>query len=113
MGAMSFIETVERARVLLERNGRLSLRALRREFELDDEVLADLVEELTEVQRVAAREGNALSEQEDFEGASAQFQEAANAFKRSLRTRPGNRNAAWNLEYALDRIREEEEKQEE
>ena len=28
------------------------------------------------------------------------------------RIRPGNRNAAWNLEYALQRIREEEQKQE-
>ena len=59
-----------------------------------------------------ARQGDALSEQEDFEGASTQFREAANAFKRSLRLRPGNRSAAWNLEYALQRIREEEQKQE-
>jgi tetratricopeptide (TPR) repeat protein len=58
-----------------------------------------------------AREGDALSEEEDFEGATAHFREAADAFKRSLRARPGNRDAAWNLEYALERIREEEEKQ--
>lgn len=58
-----------------------------------------------------AREGDSLSEQEDFEGASAHFREAVDAFKRSLRVRPGNRDAAWNLEYALERIREEEEKQ--
>ncbi len=32
--------------------------------------------------------------------------------KRALRVRPGDRNAAWNLEYAMKRIREEEEKQE-
>jgi Ca-activated chloride channel family protein len=58
-----------------------------------------------------AREGDALSEQESYEESSAQFREAADAFKRSLRVRPGDRNAAWNLEYALKRIREEEEKQ--
>ncbi|MGB5350562.1 MAG: hypothetical protein WBN10_13240 [Polyangiales bacterium] len=58
-----------------------------------------------------AREGDALSEQESYEEASAHFREAADAFKRSLRVRPGDRNSAWNLEYALKRIREEEEKQ--
>ncbi len=60
-----------------------------------------------------ARDGNAASEQEDFEQSSAHFREAADAFTRSLRAQPGNRNAAWNLEYALKRIREEEQKQEE
>jgi len=58
-----------------------------------------------------AREGDALSEQESYEESSAYFREAADAFKRSLRVRPGDRNSAWNLEYALKRIREEEEKQ--
>jgi len=58
-----------------------------------------------------AREGDALSEQEEHEEASAHFREAADAFKRALRVRPGDRSAAWNLEYALQRIQEEEEKQ--
>ena len=58
-----------------------------------------------------AREGDSLAEQESHEEASAHFQEAADAFKRALRVRPGDRNAAWNLEYALRRIREQEEKQ--
>jgi class 3 adenylate cyclase len=59
--AVSFIETIERARSLLERSGRLSLRVLKREFELDDQALDDLVEELVDVQQVAAREGKVLS----------------------------------------------------
>jgi len=59
-----------------------------------------------------AREGDAISQQEEYEQASAHFREAADAFKRALRVRPGDRNAAWNLEYAMKRIREEEEKQE-
>ena len=46
---MSFLETLERARAFLERNGRVSLRALQREFDLDDASLEDVVEELTEV----------------------------------------------------------------
>ncbi|MBW1687117.1 MAG: hypothetical protein JRS35_18865 [Deltaproteobacteria bacterium] len=34
---MSFLETIEKARASLERNGRVSLRALQREFNLDDD----------------------------------------------------------------------------
>jgi len=60
-----------------------------------------------------AREGDVISQQEEYEQASAHFREAADAFKRALRVQPGNRNAAWNLEYAMKRIREEEEKREE
>ncbi len=59
--AVSFIETVERARALLKRNGRLSLRALQREFDLGDEVLGELIEELVDIQRVAVRDGRALA----------------------------------------------------
>ncbi len=58
---MSFLETVELARAFLERNGRVSLRGLKREFGLDDDALDELVEELVDVQQVAAREGNVLS----------------------------------------------------
>jgi hypothetical protein len=57
---MSFLETVEKARTFLERNGGVSLRALQREFELDDDALDELVEELVDVQRVAGREGQVL-----------------------------------------------------
>jgi class 3 adenylate cyclase len=58
---MSFLETVERARAFLERNGRISLRALQREFDLDDDALDELIEELTEIQRAAVRNGRALA----------------------------------------------------
>ena len=58
---MSFLETIESARAFLERNGRVSLRVLKREFELDDEALDELVEELVEIQRVAVRDGRALA----------------------------------------------------
>ncbi len=58
---MSFIETVRRARELLRQEGRISLRALQREFDLDDGALDELVEELVDVQQVAAREGKVLS----------------------------------------------------
>ncbi|MCZ6887682.1 MAG: AAA family ATPase [Gammaproteobacteria bacterium] len=58
---MSFLETIESARAFLERNGRVSLRVLKREFDLDDEILDELVEELVDVQQVAARSGDVLS----------------------------------------------------
>jgi class 3 adenylate cyclase/tetratricopeptide (TPR) repeat protein len=57
---VSFLETIERARAFLERQQRVSLRALRREFGLDTEALDELVEELVDVQRVARREENVL-----------------------------------------------------
>jgi class 3 adenylate cyclase/tetratricopeptide (TPR) repeat protein len=58
---MSFLETVEKARAFLERNGRISLRAIRREFDLEDGALDELIEELVEIQRVAVRDGGALA----------------------------------------------------
>jgi class 3 adenylate cyclase/predicted ATPase len=58
---VSFLEIIESAKAFLERNRRVSLRALQREFELDDEALEELVGELTDVQRVAAREGRVLA----------------------------------------------------
>ena len=57
---MGFLESVDQARGLLERNQRLSLKALRREFELDAEALADLIDELVQVQRIATQDGEIL-----------------------------------------------------
>ena len=57
---MSFLDTVRRAKTYLEEQGRVSLRALKLEFELDDEQLEALVEELVDIQQLAAHEGNAL-----------------------------------------------------
>jgi class 3 adenylate cyclase len=39
----------------------VSVRALRREFALDDDGLEELIEELVEIQRVATRDGQALA----------------------------------------------------
>jgi class 3 adenylate cyclase/tetratricopeptide (TPR) repeat protein len=58
---MSFLDTVVRAKSYLEAQGRVSLRALQREFDLSDDALEELVEELADVQEVAAREGKVLS----------------------------------------------------
>jgi hypothetical protein len=59
------------------------------------------------------REGDVAANETDHESAQQMFREAADAFRRSLRARPRNRDAAWNLELALRRIREQEQAQQE
>jgi class 3 adenylate cyclase/tetratricopeptide (TPR) repeat protein len=58
---VTFFATVERAKTYLERHQRLSLRALRREFDLGDAALEELVQELVEVQQVATLDGTTLT----------------------------------------------------
>ena len=59
---MTFSEIIDRAGELLQRKGRISYRVLRREFELDDDALADLVKELVEVLEVAVyKDGEILA----------------------------------------------------
>ena len=53
---MKFSEIVKQAVALLQDSGRVSHRALKREFDLDDETLEDLKEELIEARRVAVDE---------------------------------------------------------
>jgi hypothetical protein len=52
---MGILDTVRRAKTHLQEHGRVSLRVLKREFQLDDNALEELVEELVDVQQVAAR----------------------------------------------------------
>jgi class 3 adenylate cyclase len=58
---MNLLDVVREVRRHLEENGRLSLRMLRRQFELDDGALEEVVEELVDIQRVARREENSLA----------------------------------------------------
>jgi Adenylate and Guanylate cyclase catalytic domain len=58
---MNLLDVVREVRRHLEENGRLSLRMLRRQFELDDDALEEVIGELVDVQRVARREENALA----------------------------------------------------
>jgi len=53
---MTFDDLLDQAIVLLQRRGRLTYRALKRQFQLDDETLADLAAELIKGQRLAADE---------------------------------------------------------
>jgi len=58
---MSFIDSVRRAQTLLQEEQRISLRALRRELDLDAEAMESLVEELVQIRGVAVRDGKALA----------------------------------------------------
>jgi class 3 adenylate cyclase len=58
---MNLLEVVREVRRHLEENSRLSLRMIRRQFELDDSALEEVIEELVDVQRVPRREENALA----------------------------------------------------
>ena len=53
---MTFDDVLEQVIRLLQRQGRVSYRALKRRFTLDDDYLEDLKEELIHAQRVATDE---------------------------------------------------------
>ena len=53
---MDFYSLLDDVLELLRRRGRVTYRALKRQFHLDDEVLDDLKEELIKAQRVAVDE---------------------------------------------------------
>ncbi len=59
------------------------------------------------------KEAEQKAAENNHEEAQKLFREAADSLRRSLMIRPGNRDAAWNLELAQRRIREEEKKQKE
>src|SRR5262249_38366755 len=59
--AMNLLDVVREVRRHLAENGRLSFRMLRRQFQLDDDALEEVIEELVDVQHVARREENALA----------------------------------------------------
>jgi Ca-activated chloride channel family protein len=58
------------------------------------------------------READQKAGENDHEQAAKLFREAEDSLRRSLRTRPGDANAAWNLELAMRREREEKKKDE-
>jgi hypothetical protein len=57
---LSFLDTIETVRAFLQRQKRVSFRALRREFSLDEETLTELIDELVQVQRIAKSDGGIL-----------------------------------------------------
>ncbi len=57
------------------------------------------------------READQKAKDDDHEQAAKLFREAEDSLRRSLRMRPGNGNAAWNLELAMRREQEQQQKQ--
>src|SRR5437867_3227260 len=57
---MTFDEILDQALALLQRRGRLTYRALQRQFNLDEAYLADLTDEIIRGQRLAVDEGGAV-----------------------------------------------------
>jgi hypothetical protein len=57
---MNFYEVLEQVLVLLQRHGRVSYRALKRQFDLDDDYLEDLKVELIEVRELAEDRDNKM-----------------------------------------------------
>ena len=80
---MNLLEVISQVRSFLEQNGRVSYRVLRRQFELDDETLEELKEELIDVQQVAVDEGGRVlawvggEQQDDRADAAVSSQTAA------------------------------------
>jgi class 3 adenylate cyclase len=57
---MTFEELLDQAIALLQRRGRLTYRALKRQFDLDDDYLEDLKAEIIQGQRLAVDEDGAV-----------------------------------------------------
>jgi class 3 adenylate cyclase/tetratricopeptide (TPR) repeat protein len=57
---MTFEELLDQAMAMLQRRGRVTYRALKRQFDLDDDYLEDLKAELIEAQQVAVDEGGTV-----------------------------------------------------
>ena len=53
---MTFDEVLDQVRELLQRRGRVTYRSLKLRYQLDDEVLAGVTDELIRAERVAAEE---------------------------------------------------------
>ena len=59
------------------------------------------------------KDADAHATKNEHDEAQKLFREASDAFKQSLRLRPGDRNTAWNYELGARRIREQQQKQKE
>lgn len=58
---MNILDIIRDVRRHLQESGRVSLRVLRRQYELDGDMLEELIEELVDVQQIARREENILT----------------------------------------------------
>ena len=85
---MKFSEVVEQVRAWLQREERVSYRALKREFDLDDEYLEDLKAELIDAKRLASDEdGKVLVWVGASPVSSSKFQVSSSQASRSTQPR--------------------------
>jgi hypothetical protein len=57
---MTFEEMLDQALAMLQRRGRVTYRALKRQFNLDDDALADLKDELLYAHRYVVDDGSSV-----------------------------------------------------
>ena len=70
---MRFSDIIEQAKALLQRQGRITYRSLKREFDLEDEALEDLKFELIDGQELAVdKDGKMLVWNGELSGTSPQ-----------------------------------------
>jgi class 3 adenylate cyclase len=84
---MTFEELVDQAIAMLARRGRVTYRALKRQFQLDDDVLEDLTVEIIKARRLAVDEGGevlawtgTLAEARSFPGATQESVRAPHTY---------------------------------
>src|SRR6266446_3677422 len=73
---MKFSAVVEQVLELLQRQTRISYRALKREFELDDDYIEDLKAELIDARRLAVDEDGKVLVWKDSRASSVQSRES-------------------------------------
>src|SRR2546422_3897480 len=101
---VSFDELLAQVRELLRSKGRVTYRALKRRFELDDEYLADLTGELIEAERVAVDEDGKVLAWQGHSGSS----QASNSEPRTLNSSNFQPPATYTPRHLAERIRAEQ-----
>jgi hypothetical protein len=93
---MTFEEVLTQALAMLQRQGRVSYRALKRQFGLDDDYLADLKAEIIEVHQAAVDQDGAMLVWTGGAGAGAGHGNGNSAPSGALSSLPGRgTDAGW------------------
>jgi hypothetical protein len=96
---MTFEEVLDQAIAMLQRRGRVTYRTLKRQFNLDDEALEDLKEEIIEAEQLAVdQNGKMLVWAGDAPSAPTpeySTQEPAAAFRERRRLACSDKRSGW------------------
>src|ERR671922_2625970 len=104
--AVTFNEVLSQTLAMLQQHGRVSYRALKRQFALDDDFLEDLKAELVEVQQRAVDQGGTVLVWTGDAGAAAAPMPApaTSAAVPPLATRPAQEPLAYTPSYLAEKI---------